>query len=135
MRATYKILTVLFILFTSHSFAQAYVKYEEEPPMILQQKSDYIKGFKLKYNIPASGYLYITLLKDGVAIGNSSEKITRGKRVIETNLMIWDGGASLTRKGEYAYRLVICESEKRGDFSRKVAEAPLIEGIKVVKKL
>lgn len=134
MKTIYKILVVGFMLFTTQLFSQEYVKFIETPPMIVEQKSNYINGFKIKYNIPTSGFLYLTLFKDGKPIGNSVKKVTRGKRIIETNLMIWDGGNSLTRKGEYIYRLEVFKGPKN-DFTKRITKATPIDSIKVVKKL
>lgn len=132
MKTTYKILTILFFLFAIPSFSQPYVKFFETPTMEIKQKSNYINGFKIKYNVPGNGFLYLTLFKNGKPIGNSVKKVTRGKRIIETNIFIWDGGQTLTRKGDYVYRLEIYKGSEN-DFSKRVAKAPNISGIKVVK--
>lgn len=134
MKPIYKFLLLGLLFFTAPIFSQEYVKYIVEPPKKIQQKSDYIYGAKVKYNIPTSGYLYLTLFKDSQPIGNSVHKVTRGKRELKCDIFIWDGGKSVTRKGVYEYRLEVFKGEEN-DFNTSITKAPVIRGVEVVKKL
>lgn len=134
MKSFYKLLLFAVTLISSQLTAQEYVKYETLPPSIIQQKVDYINGINVKYNIPGSGYLYLTLFKDNKPVGNCVKKVTRGKRIIKCDIFIWDGGKSITRKGNYEYRLEIYEGPEN-NFNDKITAAPVIKNVKVVKNL
>lgn len=131
MKIIYKILTVILLLFASQAFSQAYVKFEETPPMEIGIKETRVKNIKIKYNVPSKGQLYLTLLKDGKAIGNSTIEVTRGKRVVNCTVAIWDGKL-ITKKGKYEYRLQVLKGKK--DWNNVIAKATPITGVKAVKK-
>ncbi len=133
MKKFYHILLLGVMLFAAPAFGQKYVKYVTPPPTEIPQKSGYINNIDVKYNIPEAGYLYLTLFKDSKPVGNSVHKVTRGKRSVRCNIFIWDGGKSITKKGEYKYKLEIYKGPEN-DFNEKIIDAPDITEIKIVKK-
>ncbi len=133
MKSTYKILLGVMLFFASPIFSQEYVKYITKPPTEIAQKTSFINNIDVKYNIPTSGYLYLTLFKDNKPVGNCVKKVTRGKRMVKCDIFIWDGGKSITKKGKYFYKLEIYKGSQN-DFSNKLTNAPIIYNIKVVKR-
>lgn len=131
MKTIYKILTVTLLLISSQSFAQAYVKFEETPPMEIGVKDKYIKNIKIKYNVPTRGQLYVTLLKDGKGIGNATMEVTRGKRIVKCNIAIWEDQI-ISKKGKYEYRLLVLKKKK--DWNNVLVKAKVVKGVKAIKK-
>ncbi len=125
------LISALSLLLSSSAVAQPYVKFEEQPPMEITIKERFIKNIKIKYNTPSNGVLYLTLLKDGEGIGNSKHKVTRGKRILNCNITIWDD-KEITKKGDYTYKLLILP--KDNSWKNPIAKAKPITGVKAIKQ-
>ncbi len=123
------IILFLGLFYSNVFFGQAYVKFHNIPTEI-KQKSAFVQGLKIKYNLPKKGFMYVSLLRNDIAIGNAVVPVKRGKRIVDCNITVWEE-KNLKKKGDYKYRINVWEGAK-DTFSERMVDPIEFSSITVV---